>query len=248
MDFLDITMTAVLRKDILDRTLRSFKENLFRDFPCRLIINIDPVGDDKIIDVMTTALKYFDCHFNIPEHPNFSKAYKWVFTQAQSEYIFHLEDDWELLKPLKLEDMFSLMNRRKDLATLRLPYRISTERSKNWTTFFDFDGDVFICPSNEKLSVGFCGHPSLIRKSFMDNCVPFINTDKNPEKQFHYGPKPIMNQVLKYNYGVYQKPYEKEYVKDIGRHWLIKTKWRKQGIKAFFTRWERIPETEQLEG
>ena len=190
------------------------------------------------------ARKYFDqVLYNVPEKPNFSKAFKWIFRQSQSKFVFHLEDDWELLRDVDLYDMLAIMERRPELATLRLPYRISTHNSKNWTTFFDFDGEIFMCPEEKKVSVGYCGHPSLVRGEFIRTCAALVNPNKNPEKEFHPGgPYSILSEVVQYNYGVYQKPDEKEYVKDIGRHWLINTKWRKRGIKAFFNEWEKVNE------
>jgi hypothetical protein len=244
---LDIVMTATLRSNILERTLFSFKENMFHTRPCRLIINIDPVGDDTVENVINVAKKYFDVLVNVADTPNFSKAYKWVFEQSKTRFIFHLEDDWELLKPVDLDDMIDIMYKYPTLATLRLPYRISTHQSKNWSTFFKIhpSGRFFICPPKEKISVGYCGHPALVRGSFIRKCLPYINTKHNPEKQFHIGGSyNILRTVNEYDYAVYQRQNESEYIKDIGRHWLIKTKWRKKGIKAFFNEWERIPENE----
>ena len=45
---IDITITSSLRPELLDKTLNSFKTNLFNDDKkYRIIINIDPAGDIK---------------------------------------------------------------------------------------------------------------------------------------------------------------------------------------------------------
>jgi hypothetical protein len=240
---IDITTTATLRSEILDRTLKSFKENLFKDYPCRLIINIDPVGDDTVENVLKVAHKYFGnmVNYRIAATPNFSKAFKWVFSETWSDYVFNLEDDWELLHEVDLDDMIRIMDEHPKMAALRLPYRISEELSKNWNVFFDFNGEFFECPPDKRVDAGFCGHPSLIRGDFIRHCINFIPFHKNPEKQFHSGgPFGIKSEVLKYTYALYQKQHAPETIKDIGRNWLATKNWRKKGVKAFFNEWEKF--------
>ncbi len=240
---IDITTTATLRSEILDRTLSSFKEKLFKKHDCRLIMNIDPVGPDTIQNVQDVAMKYFNnIIFNVPDKPNFSRAFLWVFSQATSEYIFNLEDDWVLLREVDLSDMIRVMDLNPELATLRLSYRISEERSKQWNLFFDYDAyrEIFLCPPEARVRAGFCGHPSLIRNSFIKNCLRYINPNKNPEKEFHVGgPFQLHHIVNQYDYAVYQKQHEGAYILDIGRKWLQETNWQKKGNKAFFNEWER---------
>ena len=78
-----------------------------------------------------------------------------------------------------------------------------------------------------------------------ENVYPISIQNIILKKQFHIGGSyNILRTVNEYDYAVYQRQNESEYIKDIGRHWLIKTKWRKKGIKAFFNEWERIPENE----
>ena len=43
---IDVACTAVKRPLIIEKTFKSFRENLFKDHKCRLVINIDPVGDN----------------------------------------------------------------------------------------------------------------------------------------------------------------------------------------------------------
>ena len=59
---IDITMTAVRRPKVIDKTLKSFTKHIFKNQKdYRLIINIDPVGEghsnNKVIDVCE---KYFE--------------------------------------------------------------------------------------------------------------------------------------------------------------------------------------------
>ena len=42
---LDVVIIATLRPEILDITLNTFYHRLLNNFNCRLIVNIDPIGD-----------------------------------------------------------------------------------------------------------------------------------------------------------------------------------------------------------
>lgn len=239
---IDITMTATRRAAVLDRTLRSFKDNLIRNHPARLIINIDPVGPDT--DKAVTDVAY--CYFNqllvfSPDTSSFPKALKRVWSEAGAAFIFHLEDDWEMLSPVDLNDMLDIMNNFSKLAVLRLPFKPQdVGYMKNWKYLFPWNGRFFNCPAVHKREVGFCGHPSLIRREFVQAVTPYLDDTKNPEKQFHHGPPEIMAEIDKWSFGVYGKPNGPALIRDIGREWMIKNGYQKSGSKAFFTQWEKV--------
>lgn len=242
---LDITITATQRHEILRKTLESFKKNLFKDHPIRSInINIDPVGPDsdyfRCLDVCKKVFPDVYLNYRAPEKPNFSEGFKWVWNEARSNFVFHLEDDWELLRNINLSDMMDMLNRHDDLALLRLPQFKSTEKTmKNWNLFYPWNGVYFECPKNLIMTAGFCGHPSLIKGEFVQNTAPFIDTAKNPEKQFHHGPPMIMEEVVKWKFGVYGQPNMPNAIADLGRKWSVETGWQKKGPKAWFLEWEK---------
>lgn len=241
---LDIVMTATIRPEVLDKTLESFMRNMFSSANCRLIINIDPVGRKDVTqdDVLDVARKYFSSiFFNTPDVANFPAAFKWAWSMAGTEYVFHLEDDWDLGRPIDLQDMVAIFGRHENLAILRLPYTRSTEDNiKTWNRFFPWNGDYYACPNGERASLGMCGHPSLIRGKFIKRTWPFIDILKNPEKQFHHGSPGLIAEVLNWQYGIYAKPGEPPAIRDIGRRWLNANGLRKRGSKAFFTEWEEV--------
>lgn len=106
---LTFTTTAMPRPEIIDKTYSSFSKNLL-DFDFKkatLIINIDSSPDKrkdhKRQEVVDVAKKHFgNVIVNMPETPNFSAAVKWCFSKVETDYCFHLEDDWELLIPFKV--------------------------------------------------------------------------------------------------------------------------------------------------
>ena len=117
MATIDIVTTATIRPEILDKTYKSFVDNLFLDRSCfRLIINVDPAGDKHRTqqDVLNIAKKYFsDIIYNFPIDPCFTKSVKWLWANTQSTYVFHLEDDWTINQRIDINDMISILDKYK---------------------------------------------------------------------------------------------------------------------------------------
>src|SRR4030043_1164252 len=94
---IDITMTATLRPQVISQTLESFCRNIFKDRNSyRLIVNIDPVGEKvKTAKVLEVCKQYFkNIVFNTPKFPSFPSAVVWCWSKVESDFSFHLEDDW----------------------------------------------------------------------------------------------------------------------------------------------------------
>lgn len=238
-------MTAVRRPEILKRTLHTFFMRCFAPVinKCRLIINVDPVGDDIASHELNKIVSAYFKHYIIgmPMEASFPKAFKWTWDWATAPWVFHLEDDWELLTGVDIMFMIELMEKFPNLASLRLPFFPSTERTmKNWNLFFPWNGHFFECPVNLRQTAGFAGHPSLLRGDFVRNCAPLINVNLNPEKQFHGDNDRLVNEVLQWKYGVFGLPNHPKVIKDIGGEWRNANKFQKKGPKAFFKEWEKI--------
>ena len=243
---LDITMTACRRPEILKQTLNSFFRNMLEPIrdKCRLIINLDPIGDDidseSILPIITAYFKYYHIHF--PMNPSFPHAFKWVWDQSEAPWVFHLEDDWELLQPVDIMAMIQTMQDYPQLALLRLPHKKSEgNTTKQWNLFFPHNGRYFVCPPDRIRTAGFAGHPSLIRDKFIHSTRPFLSTEMNPEKQFHGDNYYIVNEVMNWEYGVWGNPGDLKYIQDIGEQWRVANKFLKGGAanKAFFKVWEK---------
>lgn len=132
MENIDIITTATLRPKILDYTLNSFCEKMLKEQSrYRLIINIDPIGENiKPKEVLKVAEKYFDnIIYNIPDKPCFTKAVIWCWSQIKYEYLFNLEDDWELLIPINIDSMITILDNHPDMSGLRLN-KENTKKSK----------------------------------------------------------------------------------------------------------------------
>lgn len=241
---IDITMTATRRPEILNKTLSSFREYLFGPrCDLRLIINIDPVGHEECTteDVLRVCHYYMGDNvvYRAPEKPSFPQAFHWVWSMASNEFVFHLEEDWELLRPIDLSTMMYHVH--MHFAHLRLSQWRSEKKLKNWKWFLEYDKDrrAFIIPEDVAGTIGFCGHPSLNSLHFVKTCVDHMDPNRNPEKQIKWRNKALWQQIGRMHFGVYQNPNEPAAVRDIGRKWMIKNGWAKAGNKEHFVTWEK---------
>ena len=244
MKAIDITMTAVVRPTIVDTTLKSFCKNLFTNKDIyRLIVNIDPIGDDNKTpdDVLQVCNKYFErVIFNIPNKPSFPKAVMWVWKQATSNYVFHLEDDWIIHRPVEMKNLTKILSKNPHLACIRL-YKHDIPNKPNPRLFnspyrFNKKGNFFEAADSKKQ---FGLNPVLIRKTFIDEALPLMVDTKNPEKQFRYGNESMRNFVMRWKYAIYGKPGDKTLVwGKNGLHWRDKSKFDKPRDGSQFITWK----------
>lgn len=237
---IDITTTATIRPGILEETLSSFRKFLFIDkYAYRLIINIDPIGNHKASskDVVDVAKKHFDeVIYNIPSKPSFPKAWIWCWNQVTADWVFHLEEDWRLLRPVDLNHMIKILENNRSIAALRMP-----KMKIRGLYFFSskyVQKDGFLLALNRKKSFG--GNPQLIKGEFVKQARKYMIEDRNPEKQFRAGTPVVYNNVAsRWDYAVYGQVGNKMLVEDIGAEWKQKAGFTKKG-GAGFLEWEKI--------
>ena len=210
-------MTATLRPELIDLTLRSFFNHLLRQAnEVRLIINIDPVGDRRCTadDILKLCRRYVqNLVHRRPEQPSFSRAVKWGWEQVETEYFLHLEDDWLLRRPASLAAALALLARDPDLASVRF------NRAAN--------------PDETPVSSpGFSLNPSIIRRRFIDEALPFFSCELDPEKQFCSMEGEKERRLSHWSFACYGLANEPAYVIDTGRGWrkfMNLGKWRPDG-------------------
>lgn len=242
---IDITTTATLRPELLDETLRSFKEHLFHDWAgYRLIINVDKIGDDVPADaVLAVARKHFsNVVHRVSDRPNFAVAQRWCWSQVASDYFFNLEDDWQMQYPLDLIDMVRLMEKYPSLALLRLnKFEAREATCRQWNRHIPWNGEFFELPHEHKSKLGYSGNPSLIRTFFVAPILDTIRDNWCPEKTLK-GYTPFMKRYLEaWRFGIYAPQNSQRSVLDIGRTWRSKHRWYKHRGYSFTT-WQPLPE------
>lgn len=235
---MDITTTATVRPEILARTFASFEKYLFGNLKDhRLVVNIDFIGElDRIGEMSDVVSEKFDKYLLFTRNsPNFAKAFLTVWKHAQSKYVFHLEDDWEMLRTVNLQMMTAIMDQEPDLALLRLPVWDCGISCKQWNKTFPWNGRYFQCPEELKTGVGFSGNPSLIRKEFIDEALPLLHDRSCPEKQMKGTSHKMIQFLKKWEYGVFSEPGFSSAVADIGRQWRMERGLIKKGSIGFTT-------------
>lgn len=241
MNKIDITMPTTLRPSLLEQTLKSFTKNVFTDRTrYRFIFNVDPVGEkgSKSEDVVEVANKYFDdILYNIAEEPSFPKAFKWCWNHAESDYLFHMNEDWELLRPINVDEMIDILEKNQNLACLRLLKMDVPGNLKFFRSKYENMGKYLKAGSRE---VSFGTNPELIRGKFYKEARKYLLDTHNPEKQFRPWQKGMFENVTKHwDYAVYAKPGDRMLIRDIGKNWMLRNKFQKKGGPGFTT-WEKI--------
>jgi hypothetical protein len=211
----DIAMTAVLRPSLLDETLTTITKNVV-DIPerFRLIINVDPVGEDidseQVIDV---AKKHFkNVIYNIPMKPSFPKAVKWVWSHTDAPYVFHWEDDSFIFRKIDILDMIKIHRIYPDVASLRL-FKFNTPNKKIISAFgtkWHYHGEGLYISQRWQEQFGL--NPNLIKREFVQEAVSRMCDDINPEKQFRHWNDWMVPLIRKWDYALYTKPGDKAIV------------------------------------
>lgn len=226
---IDVLMTAVLRPELLRRTLMSFRQKFVCKEEMRLILNIDLIGSDDVIadDVLKVASEFFDnVKYRISDEPNVTKAVMWLFVSAENKYCFFLEDDWEILETIHIKFLINTLESIADLASIDLNRDpdesallrccVPQDLTKMYARKFAFI---------DRIAFG----PALIKKEFIDDILPFMRENFNAEVQLRCPLIFCMREKIKgWRFARYLGPSFKTLVKDIGRDWRKKHKWGKE--------------------
>jgi glycosyltransferase involved in cell wall biosynthesis len=252
-DKIDILMVATLRPDILKRTLDSWCKNMLTDRNrYRLVLHIDAIGEDcKPEEILNIAKSYFsDIKYKINlKDFSHSKAFQWTWDQAETEYVLMIDDDWELLKEIDINNLITVHRKLKDLANLRLPKmpipKMTGElkykgQGRGYVSMFkgvtkcDYVYHKRALIATKKYNQ-MTINPTLYKGSFIKEIRQYLDVTKDPELQFKLRGKnkKVEDIINKWDIGMYATFGETPYVKDIGREWMKKmnfTKAKKSSI------------------
>lgn len=212
---LSFTTTAMPRPEIVRRTFQSFTRHLWGlDFSkVTLYLNIDRlpggIDDDKRAEVLDIARRFFGTVVvNMPETPNFAAAVKWCFSQVTGPFNFHLEDDWELLAPVKLSTIEKMF----------LPPHVQQVALRSRPNVRQ---DFWLCPA-------------VTRGDFCRRMAAGMRINENPEVEI----RALLKQDKAYSRsGFLYVPFDHQalIVQDIGRPWIAESRFLRGA--THFTRW-----------
>ena len=217
---IDFTTTAVLRPEILERTYRSFRDNLRGIELCdqALHIHLDHFGYGLVGDVFETSRLFFkevrmwNNHSNLRNGPSFPAAVKWCWSQPTTEFFFHLEDDWELTRPFDFTRLTQAMEEDPNLTSASLRAYGGPEN----------DNRILLSPG-------------LFRTTHAKAIAERLSIHANPEKQLRDASPENPHGGKQGLYYGRQVPSEVN-LRDIGREWLDASPYRKER-PIFFTKW-----------
>ena len=203
MNSIDLTMTATRRPELVATTLASFSTNLFERLPVRtFFLNLDPVwgSTEDDAEVERIARSFFsDVRVRRPETPSYGGAVKWLWSQPQTEWFLHLEDDWILSHRLNLRRL-----ERQMAGPGVVQIKIA-----NWSR---------LRRRRKPPMLGLC--PLFARRDVAALASTLINPDLDPDKQF----RSDTNEALRNAMSSYRAVYfggvlTPETAIDIGRDW-----------------------------
>ena len=189
---LTVTTTATNRPDILAATYESFTSRMRGvDFSkSTLYLNVDPLpissGRKAAIKV---ARRFFgNVVHRLPKKANFTSAVNWLWSQPSDEFIFHLEDDWELLENISINTLLGIFKSNPILYQVALrAYRYKYRK--------------------------FCLSPSLIRRPLYKRMGGRLDESINPELQLRFQPAKMRKRVTAYpDVGIIVKDIGREWI------------------------------------
>ena len=170
---LNVTCTAMPRPKIHDQCFRSYTENItgVNWKQSTLYMNIDPLPcvtqkewdamQIKRIESVSIAKKYFgNVEVKLPENPNYTRAYNWVYSNAKTEYILNLEDDWALIRKVDIKALI------KPFEETRTLYEVVL---RAYTYHYP-------CT---------CTSPAILHRRYYGVVGGRLNPERNPETQTH---------------------------------------------------------------
>lgn len=201
---IDVSLVSTRRPHLLELTLRSFRMNLLRKLRVRrLVVNIDPLwGDEFDADAVKAIcrLHFDEVVVREPESANFGAAVKWLWSQMETGWFLHLEDDWCLVWPIDVARL------EREMADASVGMISLYNHGKAWRKGVWSDR--------------FTTSPSFMRRSFGKTAAELMNPDLDPEKQFYNQ----MNQALasavaSYRHRFHGSRFTPVCIMDTGREW-----------------------------
>lgn len=230
---IDVVITSCNRLDLLKKTIDSFVKH--NTYPINQIILIDDSGSTKkellenILNKISSPKKIIVNPRNIGQIQSIDIAYAAV----KSDYIFHLEDDWEFFKSSFIEHSIEILDENPKVINVWL-------RAINDTNNHPIDEDIkktksgleyqLVSTNHSENWHGFSFNPGLRRASDYKKIAPFSGLEeiipKGKKSLLYVGEVDISVTYFKLGYRGAIITSKDGYVKHIGNEQHIPLPWK----------------------
>jgi hypothetical protein len=146
-----VIVTSTCRKQF-EITYASFIKNVKYSRGFRFIIHVDVLEKNKrYLPALQEFLKrnsITDVYINKGEH-SFAGAVNYLFKKLESEYYFHLEDDWLFLKPIDLDAIIEVMKNNKNMHSVIFSRERIKKPDHRMKEFLAKKNDIYLLPGRE---------------------------------------------------------------------------------------------------
>lgn len=117
---LDVFITSASRPLLLRRTLESFLDKVIFSGTFRFFVNEDYVAPNESTVCVGLLGEFLDnYHLKCNNPPiGLSGAFSYFSKYFSSPYMFYLQDDWELIRPLNLDSVLSMIHSWSDIMSI----------------------------------------------------------------------------------------------------------------------------------
>lgn len=219
---IDISLICGRRPVLLQRTLKSFEERVFRNFEiANCYANIDPftgsIDDGELCKALILE-KFPNAKITMPASPDFGKAVKTVWSAITAPVVLHLEDDWVCLEDIKSERVFPLLNERTKVVKL-----VCKELNWNGTDLFyerERRYKFFKIRIWTSIASVFGTSPAFFDGDVMRHCAQLMDPALDPEKQMRPPfNRPLVRYLDQFRCRLLPGTRQPELIEDIGRDW-----------------------------
>jgi hypothetical protein len=189
---LDVLVTSSCRKT-LGPTLRSFRSRVRFSGRFRFLVNVDVLDPGYLPRLLAMLAEHGidDANLSFEDgrrSHRHARAFGHLLGRVESEFYFHLEDDWVFRRKIDLDRMLLLMQRCSEIDQVR--FNATRTRADCWLYHrYAIDDPAGRVP-NQPMSLGgvdlvrsfvWSFNPSLVRTSALRSLAP-IPTDQGPER------------------------------------------------------------------
>lgn len=186
---LDVCITSTCRKNLI-ATIESFENCVFTSKKLRYLVNIDVIPRNE--GNLSYILKYLKAKgikdINVSDNPSHADAINYLYKKIQSKYYFNLEDDWEFLGNIDLDQLVNVMENNLNISNIRFPKNRNHKFTNKDIHKYNSRGEHYLVPGEEVLIDGlkmissgiFSLNPHLGCSKFVKG-IPNINREFNPE-------------------------------------------------------------------